>query len=150
MKTLKAELATLSALLEGGADTPEELAEAFVKELDRLRGERAFYYACYVSAGIPGAVGPFSTKGQAERAITKAGIAEKVWIVGGHTEEGFAFHLANVDKKPEPRKLSAKEQAAQDKGFWQKKRRIDDKEIPAITNVQSVTITKLGMLGDFA
>ena len=143
MKLLKAEGMALAALLEQGAETPLQLAESFAAELDRLRGERTFYYACYVSAGIPGAVGPFSTKGQAERAITKAGIAEKVWIVGGHTEEGFAFLLANVDKEPEPYKLNAKEQAKRDSAFWGKVARIKDHEQTAITGNVEIRAVRL-------
>lgn len=132
MRLLKREKDALAALLVEGAESPEDLVESFVKKLDELRGTRTHSYACMIVAGIPLAIGPFATDSQAERAAKKLG-AEKLWVVGGWTPEGWANHLAELDKAPEPLKLNAKEKAAREKGFWSKVSRVRDGEVTAIT-----------------
>jgi hypothetical protein len=128
----KNEREALAEILMSGAETPEELAQLVADKLDELRGERTFSYACMIVAGIPMAVGPFATANQAQKAADKAALADKVWIVSGWTPDGFAAHLAELDKAPEPHKPNAKEQRARDRQFWSKVRAIEDGEATAI------------------
>jgi hypothetical protein len=131
MRPRKKELEALSALLEGGAETPEQLAELFIKEWERLLAERSHVYACMIVGGFPLSVGPFSTKNQAQKAIEKLG-ADKAWIVTGWTPEGWERHLSEVDAKPEPHKPNAAEEKKREKAFWSTVRRIEDGDQTAI------------------
>lgn len=131
MKLKKAEKEALASLLETGAETPEALVEDFVKLLDQLRGARSHFYACAIVAGIPLTIGPYSTRGQAEKAIAKFD-AQKKWIVPGWTEEGWVAHLAEVDAKPEPQELNATERRKREAAFWSKARPLMDGEANGI------------------
>lgn len=142
MKPRKAELAALSALLEAGAESPADMAEVFIKEWERLLGERSHVYACMIVGGFPISVGPFATKNQAQRAIEKLG-ADKAWIVTGWTPEGWERHLEEVDAKPEPQKLSADEQRKRDKAFWSKVHAIREGDVTAVTGKVEVKALKI-------
>lgn len=137
MRPRKKELEALSALLEGGADTPEQLAEAFIKEWERLLAQRSHIYACMIVGGFPLAHGPYSTKNQAQKAIEKLG-ADKAWIVTGWTADGWLNHLAEVDREPAPHEVE------QLKGgqFWGKVQAIREGDATAIVgkNRQDIEI----------
>lgn len=152
MRLKKAEKEALASLLEAGAETPEALVEDFVKLLDQLRGERSHHYACAIVAGIPMTIGPYSTRGQADKAIRKLGgdcvttlsddgtevVRKKIWIVPGWTEEGWLAHLAEVDKEPVP----AKQGEMKNGTFWGRVSQIKDNELTAIVghNKQDIEI----------
>ena len=143
----KNEREALAALLEEGADTPETLAQIVADRLDELRGARSHHFACMIVAGIPVAVGPYSTRGQAAKVVTKLH-ADRAWVVGGWTPEGFIAHLDNLDVEVEAFKVNAKEQAARDKNFWGKVSRIRENEATAITGkVEIRTLVKKGDWG---
>ena len=140
MKPLKRETDALAALLVAGAESPEQLANAVIAELDRLRGERQFWYGAYITYGVPGVVGPFSTKGQAERAVKKLA-TDKAWTVTGHTDEGVAHLMAKVDAPPAPPKLSADQERKQAKAFWRKVHEIREGESPGLI-LESIKVVK--------
>lgn len=127
MRLRKHEREQLAALLEQGAETPELLAEEFVKHLDQLRGERSHHYACAIVAGIPMTIGPYSTKGQAERALAKFPV-DRAWAVPGWTAEGWVNHIAEVDKEPPPR-VTEQLKGGQ---FWGRVQEIKDHERTAL------------------
>jgi len=129
----KNEREALAEILMAGAETPEELAQLVADKMDELRSERTHSYACMIVAGIPVAVGPFATDNQARKAAEKAALADKAWVVSGWTPEGFAAHLAELDKVPERAELNAKEQRDRERGFWAKVSRIKNGETVAIT-----------------
>ena len=139
MRLLKAELKALVKVLEdpNAYETPEQAAQAMADELDRLRGERTWHYACYLSAGIPGALGPYSTKGQAEKALAKFGAADKAWVVPGRTHEGLLSLLERLDKEPEE-----KGPEPGDKSFWRRAFEIRDGDAVGIV-ADSVQIVRL-------
>lgn len=128
MKPRKAELAELAALLEAGAETPEQLAELFVKRLDELRGARSHHYAAAIVAGIPMAVGPYSTRNQAQKALEKFPV-DKAWYVHGWTPEGWTTHLAEVDAPPPPHETEQLKGGQFMQRFWST---VNDKEHTAI------------------
>lgn len=136
MNLTKAQISELALLLEGGADTPEELAKDFAGALDRMRGERMYWFAVFMVAGCPGVVGPFSTRLQATKAATKQ-LADKAWAVLGWTPEGQDKNLAEVYEK---RNLVQTDWTPA-KEFWQKVQAIKEKEATAITG--NVTIRPL-------
>lgn len=143
MRLKKAEKEALAGLLEAGAETPEQLAEDFVKLLDQLRGERSHRYAVLQVAGIPVVVGPFATEKQARSAVEKAAIADKViWVHDGWTEEGLKAHMEKVDAPPKPHEPNAAERRKLEKGFWAHVSRIRDGEATAIVghNKQDIEI----------
>lgn len=143
MKLLKSEGMALAALLEQGAETPLQLAEAFTRELDRLRGERGLlYYACFEYAGIPGVVGPFSTRKQAETAMGEMP-CDNAWVIPGRTAEGHAAHLAAMAEPPAPFKLSAQEERKRTSMFWAAVSRVREKEVTAITGNVTVRAVKI-------
>jgi hypothetical protein len=139
MKLRKAEKEALAALLESGAETAEELAEGFVKLLDTLRGARSHHYAAAIVAGIPLTIGPYVTKAQAEKAISRFP-AEKKWIVPGWTPEGWDTHLADVDAKPVKQEVSAAEQRKRGSLFWAKARPIMDNEADGLVLQERGTV----------
>ena len=143
----KNEREALAAILEEGADTPETLAQIVADKLDELRGARRHHYACLIVAGIPVAVGPYSTRNQAQKVVTKLH-ADKAWVVGGWTPEGFTAHLDNLDAEVEAFKLNAKEAASREKQFWGRVSRIRENEATAITGkVEIRTLVKKGAWG---
>lgn len=144
MNLLKREKQALASLLEEGADTPEHLVELVVKKLDELRAERVFHFAVWRTAGFYGIIGPFSTYGQAEKALVSARVAEKAWVVPGRSPEGWARHLAEVDTPPEPPKPNAKQEREQAKQFWAKAHAIREGEHPGIiADKGGVTVTNI-------
>lgn len=142
MKLRKAERESIATLLEQGAESAEELAQLVADALDDMRGGRSHSFACMIVAGVPVAVGPYSTKGQAEKAVTKLH-ADKAWVVGGWTAEGFVQHLGDVDKEVEKFSINAKEEAARQKAFWGKVSRIRDGDATAITGNVEIRPLKL-------
>ena len=142
MKPRKNETDAIAELLSAGADSPESLANLVIQAIDTLRGERQFHYGAYITAGIPGVVGPFSTKGQAERAVKKIA-TDKAWVVLGHTGEGLDTLLARVDAPVERRPPSAKEQQKLDRDFWRRAAEIrnGDGEKPGLI-VDSIKVLK--------
>lgn len=139
----KNEREALADVLMQGADNPEELAQLVADKLDELRGERTHSFACMIVAGIPIAVGPFATSNQAQKAADKAALADKRWIVSGWTADGFASHLAELDKVPEPSKLNAKEAAAREKGFWARVSQIKEHNVTAIAGNVEIRAVRL-------
>lgn len=142
-KLRKAELEAMVALLDGpnGYETPEDWCQALVDELDRLRGERDWFYGAYILAGIPGAIGPFSTKGQAKKALDKHG-ADKAWVIPGHTAEGLDRLMRAVDEKPERKSI---EDAKADGNFWAKAFAIKEGEATGIV-AEVVKVVRLSDL----
>jgi hypothetical protein len=96
-----------------------------------------FVYGCFIYAGIPGVVGPYTTRNQAAKALAKIP-ADKTWIVPGWTAEGWTRHIAEVDTKPEPR---GPQDA--DKGFWARVREIENGERTAIGGRVEIKRVKL-------
>lgn len=100
MRLLKKEREALAALLEQGADTPEELAEIVAAELDRLRGERNYHYAVAHTDGPSQVLGPFATVGQANKAVRKYPATKTFFLTHGNTAEGLDRIIREVDEPP--------------------------------------------------
>lgn len=103
MRLLKREKDALAALLERGAESPHDLAEDIVAELDRARGERDFHYAVVYTAGPAMVLGPFSTVVQASKAVHKYPAAEKFFLTHGNTAEGLERVIREVDEPAAPK-----------------------------------------------
>lgn len=117
--------------LRGCLSGAEVLTELVAKELDRLRGERTHVFGCAIVAGVPLAVGPYSTRNQVEKAMTQLG-ADRVWVVPGWTADGWERHIAELDTPPEKRRTTSKEEQKKATGFWAKVSQIRDHEVTAI------------------
>lgn len=134
MKLSKREKTAIAKMLEVGAETPEVLAEECNSELDKIRGERTYWFGIGLTGGVSVVVGPFTTRGQVVKALDKN--VEKFWAVPGYTAEGWVRHLAEVDAPPpEP----AEEKAGKD--FWPKAMAIKNGEQVGII-AQSIKVVK--------
>lgn len=130
-KLYKEELKAIVTILEDPTPfaTPEEAAQAIADALDDFRSKRLWFYGCYIVAGIPGCLGPFSTKNQAQKALEKHG-ADRGWVVPGRTPEGLERLLSALDEQPERKALKDLPDAG--KGFWPKAFAIKDGEAAGI------------------
>lgn len=127
MQLRKAEKTAIAEALSTGAESPEQLATDVASLLDSLRAQRMFVYGCFTYAGIPGVVGPYTTRGQAEKALAKVP-ADKTWVVPGWTGDGWARHIAELDEKPKARPVQDA-----DNSFWSKVSEIRNGERTAIS-----------------
>lgn len=74
---LKAEVTEIAALLQQGADSPEDLAKAVVKRVYELAEERTAHVVVFeLTPGVYQAYGPFPTRSRAEAAVGKIPMAQ--------------------------------------------------------------------------
>ncbi len=94
------EIRALVPLLEQDWDTPEELVEALIRELDQVRASRTSYVAV-MQFGTNGNVwysglGPYPGRKSAERAVKSdpgASLAHKIAVVPLTSAEGLKARL---------------------------------------------------------
>lgn len=105
MKPRKNEVQSIAALLEAGGSDSEDLAGRVIEKVDEVRAERVTYTAVM---RFPGPVfvgmGPYSTKGQAKKAIEQHPAASEVRgyaVVPTVNELGHEQMLKNLDQQPE-------------------------------------------------
>ena len=108
MQLLKKEREALAALLEQGAETPDELAKIVAGKLDEMRASRTTYTVVLrFGIGIHQhhmCFGPYSTRAQAEKAFDKHLVHTQpsAWaFVPTRTAEGIEEMIAEADKTPE-------------------------------------------------
>ena len=108
MLPLKRETTAIAELLAAGDETPEALANAVIKKLDEVRGERTTHYVLlrmgHGQATTFYGFGPYSTKNQALKSIEKnptAQLATAMAVVPTTSSEGLDQLIASVDSKPE-------------------------------------------------
>lgn len=108
MQLLKKEREALAALLEQGAETPDELAKIVAGKLDEMRASRTTYTVLLrFGIGIHQyhvAFGPYSTRTQAQVAFEKhlQHTQPSAWaFVPTRSAEGAEAMIAEVDAKPE-------------------------------------------------
>lgn len=94
MRPTKAELMELALLLEGGAETPETLAEDFLALREQQIANRGVGLYCAIVCGDQ-IVGPWTTALQASK-VGK--------VIHYASPLGWKQHLESVDSLPKPKK----------------------------------------------
>jgi hypothetical protein len=106
LKPLKADVTEMAELLEAGAETASALAEAVI-ELRTRQMSRRYYYSAEIRAlNVTQVVGPYTTVGQAEKAVREAAhaLSGRGRVVFQYTPEGWAQHMRDVDEPRLPGK----------------------------------------------
>ena len=121
---LKSEVTEIAALLQQGADSPEDLAKRVVKRVYELAEERTTHVVVFEpSPGVYQAYGPFPTRSRAEAAVGKIPMAQ-VARRGAHaTLHGMrsvdaAFAAADVEPEARGDFRIVKEDAAAFRKGW--------------------------------
>lgn len=100
MNPTKKEVNALVDLLEQDWGTPEELAEALIKALDRARADRTTYIAVMVfGPRFASAIGPYAGAKSAQNAVKKfpgASVAKTVAVIPLQSAEGVEAWLKEV------------------------------------------------------
>lgn len=106
MRVTVTEIRALVPLLEQDWESPEKLAEALIKALDKARAGRKLHAAVVQYGDGAGsvfydAVGPIAGKTTAQKVLGKMlykSIVSKGAVVPLRTEEGFDALMAEVDR----------------------------------------------------
>ena len=91
------EVRHLAALLQEGAESPEDLAKLCINELDRIREDRVGHIVVTEWKGpVFLAYGPFATRNQAEKAVEKGKVPA---VAFGRSAYATLYHPNRAEKE---------------------------------------------------
>lgn len=103
----KTEIAEVAALLQLGADSPEDLARAVIRRLSEMREERKQYDVVFeLTPGAYVSFGPYATDAAARKAIPKipmAQVAKRCAVVVRYGQTSIDAGIAKADAPRESR-----------------------------------------------